>query len=229
MEEHRGRLAQARSRPAMQIGPQPTAHLFALEEPLRLVWKANAFQRPDRATVRVSPHQFQVAIAAGPVVPDLQTIYPVAREGPIDLNWTATTRRLQAESMASTRANEERPKWKSALLSASGPYLNSPSFASVLARRFAIAIRYDEGLWCQAYETGWPIASPLLECSYGIAGLVVVADLTPEWFTGLPFTRESTMRLTRSYPGVECNWADVDEAVDVGALSIERALELLQP
>jgi hypothetical protein len=181
MERWLGAAAHARTRPALYIGTAGVAHLEAIRNVLRVVDDGAAFGSPVDVSVMVSRDQWVVRCRGGLL------------EGSIDqsIRWSNYTLLTDALEDARDRSRSSGSPTDSVARVFAGP--SPPSFAravapAYLARFYLIAIRTVAGFWCQAFSDGAPVDA--LECANALGewNFVVAGVLTPEWFTGLPYT-----------------------------------------
>lgn len=205
----------------MYIGPTAAAHLHAVWEPLRLVWKAQAFRRPQSARVLLSPTQFVVRCDTGPLVRPIQQMFSFGDKPLLDEGWKEVREQIRREPVS--RIFNDRPPlrgWRKYFGCPTGPTLGSPMYRQVLARRFAIGYRVDQGMWCQTFENGWPLSDTRLLKDPSPVGLFVAAELDAQWFTGLPFGTRNVEVLAAT-PYVTVQWHEADDLLPDGPLSID--------
>jgi hypothetical protein len=127
-------------------------------------------------------------------------------------DWGETDNLIQAVRQIQERMEQIHESWVRPFV---GPRFAFDSFVGLLpfAERGVLAIRSGAGLWCQSYEEGWPVNAPFRSELAGDTGLMIAASLTPDWFTGLPFTMEGVERfipdVARSH--VELEWHESDD------------------
>lgn len=221
-------LEAARLRPAMFISEVATAHRFAVREPLRLVWVAQAFRKPVSATVLLSPTQYVVRCYTGPLVRPIQSMFSFADKPILDEGWHEHRKGIQDEYVH--RIMNDLPRlrgWRKRFGCSTGPSLNSPMYPLVLARRFAIGYHVDQGMWCQTFDKGWPQSEPRLLTDPSSVGLLAAAELDAEWFTGLPYGEKEVAGLT-AMPNVTIEWHDTDDLLPDGPLSIEHVQDWIK-
>lgn len=90
----------------------------------------------------------------------------------------------------------DRRDWRYCFSGPTGPRLNALGFLGPFTRLLCWGLRTDEGMWCEGWANGNPVGSPFLIQKASPIGFLVVADLDPHWFTGLPFTEEDARFFT---------------------------------
>lgn len=228
-QEWRENIKAAKLRPAMFVGGTATAHKYALSEPLRLVWEAKAFRRPQSASILLSPHQYVLRCFTGPLVRPIQKMFSWEGKRILPEGWFEAMRPLSDAWVDSILQDLPRLRgWRKSFGCSTGPRLDSPMYAFLLARRFIIGYRVDDGMWCQTFESGWPQTVPFLVKEPSPVGLLVAAELEKEWFQDLPFS-ESDAQLppSRSYANVE--WHTQDDLIGADSLTWEGVSQLLCP
>jgi hypothetical protein len=176
-------LRVACEKPEFYIGPRPIAHLIPITQLLSLVWETKAFITPGRATLALSPTQSLARCEIGPLISQIEGLMDWENSDILFDDLLGAGRRL------ALKAREGEEEWLEPFRS---PTFGFGQFGSALylADRGLLAIRTRAGLWCQAYELGWPTTAPVLLQNDSPVGLVMAAALSPEWFTGLPFAPE---------------------------------------
>jgi len=244
----------AQTRPAMYVGNQATAHRTAIVECLRLVWQAKVFRHPQSVRIDLSPRQYIVRAMAGPLIRPIQQIYTFGNGETLSYPWGDQNRAYfsrvaQEDEQCGIVFSKMRHRrgWRYCFSGPTGPRLGEPGYSFTLARRGAWGLRTDDGLWCEAYQEGAPVGKPFLLSEPSPVGLVVAADLDPQWFTGLPFTEEDvqkfadtsyrhviTTRIQKPSPNwtygeIVTRWHPNDDLVSDRTLTPEGLQELLSP
>lgn len=202
-------LRDVRRRPEFWLaGPLERAHLSpALTAPCYRIFEFRHFGKPRGGTLRVAPHQYHLRFHADP--PQLDEDARIDWENSDDLLLTL----LQVRTRERCRGVFS--PWGPGSFAIPRYDYDLPAATLYLADRGALAIGSRQGLWCQAYENGWPVTPPCLaENGCGIA-LMVAAALSPRWFTGLPYTREAVEETVPSWirRQVAIEWHDEDDLV----------------
>ena len=211
--EHR--VENAKARPAMFIGNLKTAHLSAVSIPLALVRKARAFRAPKISTVHLSPTKYVVRSEAGRLLPAIEALHTWSDKRLLPEGWEQVHKRLSQQRF--NRLFDERRDfigWKRYFAGATGPTLDRPLDPAVLAHRFAFAYKTSMGFWGQVFEDGWPLDDPFLLTQASSVGLLIMAELDPRWFTGLPFTPDDARQLS-GLTDVAVIWHDADADLNV--------------
>jgi hypothetical protein len=176
-------LRVACEKPEFYIGPRPIAHLIPITQLLSLTWETKAFVTSGAATLAFSRTQCLARCEIGPLISQIEGLMDWENSDILFDDLLSAGRRLVL------KAREEEEEWLE-------PF-RSPTFgfgqfgaALYLADRGLLAIRTRAGLWCQAYERGWPTTAPVLLQNDSPVGMVMAAALSPEIFTGLPYTSE---------------------------------------
>jgi hypothetical protein len=141
--------------------------------------------------------------------------------------------------------HRSRRGWRYCFSGPIGPRLDAVRWNAPLARRLIWGLRTDQGLWCQAYESGWPAGAPFLVDDLSPVGLFVLADLDPVSFTGLPYDAEDVEQLRAasfrkaegghrwkprpswSVGEIMVDWHEQDDLVTERALTAEGVRESL--
>lgn len=243
----------AESRPRMYIGSQESGHKSAISDVLRLVWQAKVFRRPQVVRIDLSPTQYVVRAECGPLIRPVQQIFSVGTGETIAQTWG---REGQAYFGRILREDEEkgipfshqrhRRGWRYCFSGPTGPRLASPTNPFIFAHDALWGIRTNSGLWCESYQEGIPTGKPFLLSDPSLVGLLSVAALDPQWFTGLPFTEEDAHHIARlshgRYSGgsqyaprplytcgaITASWHPQDDLVSGRTLTREGLRELLQ-
>lgn len=208
-------------RPAMYVGSRDRAHIWAIRSPLALAWDVGVFTNVERANVAWSPSQFVVRIECGPVLPEVEEM--IAWEDSRDLAESLSRPSIELRKLD----RRELQGWKHIFAGPSGPNFELPSSARHLSPRFAVAIRTSAGLWSQAYDHGWLIGEPTLDCRDSKVGWLTAGALDPLWLTGLPYTEADVLAAipesARAYVNVERHAQDdlVSKPL-LGAFEMER-------
>jgi hypothetical protein len=195
-----------RQRPGMVIGSATEGHLFlGTDQLLRLMFEKPTFSAPQRAFISASPTHYHCRCLSGPLRPELAAL----------ADWAEADNLLLAVEEIQKRMEKHPERW---VLPFVGARFAFDSFVPLLmlADRCALAIRTQEGLWRQSYEHGWPMHAPSrVENAGDGLGLMIAVALSPEWFQGLPFTREEVERWIpeKAQPHVEVAWHDADDIV----------------
>ena len=189
----------AKSRPAMYIGTQKTAHKSAFYDVLRLVWQAKVFRRPQAVTIDLSPTQYVARAECGPLIRPVQQAFTFGTGDTLGEFW-AEERRVHRQQQQSGILRRD---WRYCFSGPTGPGLDWPCHPFILARRGVWGLRTNAGLWCESYQDGVPIGKPFLLNNPSPIGLLSAAALDPEWFTGLPFIEEDARLIAqKSYSRV---------------------------
>ncbi len=199
-------LAVAPKRPDMyQVGGNDAHLRSGITEPLRMVWEHRVLQDPRRCILRASPRQYHCRCETGPLLDGITEL----------VVWHEQDFLLSALGEVQARLHRTPHEW-------ARPFQRTMAhfawFSSLLflAVRGVIAIRTNAGLWCQAYERGWPKTPPFLVAGYGSStGLMVAAALSPEWCPGLPFTPATVEQAIPEVarPHVTVEWHAEDDIV----------------
>ena len=246
-------LQHAKTRPQMFLGDQATAHRHIMSTAFRLVWQAKVVRQPQGVHVVLSPNQCTVRCDAGPLIRPVQEIFSFPGGKVIGEDWQQKGRdyfqRIQAEDEArglEWSKQRHRRGWRYCFDGPIGPRLWALWYDALFAVRFTWGLRTDEGLWCQAYRSGLPIAEPFLVKDPPPVGLFVLADLDPFWFTGLPFDAEDIDQLRSaanlraglgqpykpqpawSTGEIEAVWHEADDLVTEKSLTAEGVREWLR-
>jgi hypothetical protein len=197
-------LAAARQRPALYQGWPPDAHLQAgIREPLRLVWEKQAFERAGHAAIIVSPNQYHCRCYAGSLVRGVERL----------IAWDEWDILLRGVHRLHQELGKEPAEWARPFCESTF-YIGAFGGLLYLAERGVVGIRTSTGLWCQAYERGWPKAAPFLADESGArTGLMVGAALNPHWCPGLPYTPEAVEKAIpdAARPYVTVEWHPEDD------------------
>ena len=194
-------LSLARARVEMFIGPPATAHLHCVISPIELAWKGVLFTDPRAAIIDLSPYQYVVRIVSGPLLNEIQDVFQWGGGRTLDESWHADSTvyfdRIDREDkpLPFDERRSRSTRWRYCLSGPLGPRLNQPTGPSVLARQLYWGVRTDAGLWCEGYDGGWPIGKPELHSAECEIGMIAAGYLTPEYFTGLPFTKDDVHNL----------------------------------
>lgn len=206
-------IERAKSRPAMYIGGQKTAHLAAISSCLNLVRKAKAFENFRLARVYLAPRQYVVLCEAGPLLAAIKELFTWEDKFVLTEGWSAVSAGLREERRVATletESDDSLPEWRRQLGGSSGPTLESPTDPAPLAERLMVAYRVSSGYWCQGFRHGRPESMPFHIQTPSPIGLLVAAELDPTWFTGLPYTKSNVQRLM-SLPEVTAEWHQQDD------------------
>lgn len=186
----------AQTRPAMYIGSQENGHTSAMREALRLVWQARVFRHPKAVTIDLSPTQYIVRAECGPLIRPIQQIFTLGNGERLSTPWREQGNKyfsqiVQEDEQRGIPFSQMRHRrvWRYCLCGPTGPRLDWPAHPYILASSLVWGLRNDEGLWCEAYKDGLPFGNPFCLRESSSIGLLVAADLDPQWFTGLPFTK----------------------------------------
>jgi len=217
--EHR--VENAKARPAMFIGNLATAHQSAVSDALALVRKVRAFRAPKLSTVHLSPTKYVVRAEAGSLLPAIEEVHIWVGKRLLAEGWDQVHERL-SQQRSDRLFNEEHDftGWKKYFAGQTGPTLDRPLSPAVLACRFAFAYKTSAGFRGQAFEQGRPLDDPFLLTQRSAVGLLILAELGPRWFTGLPFTPNDAQKLS-DYAGTSVIWHDEDKELNVEAHSAE--------
>ncbi len=216
--EHR--VENAKARPAMFIGNLATAHQSAVSDALALVRKVRAFRAPKLSTVHLSPTKYVVRAEAGSLLPAIEEVHIWVGKRLLAEGWDQVHERL-SQQRSDRLFNEEHDftGWKKYFAGQTGPTLDRPLSPAVLACRFAFAYKTSAGFWGQAFEQGRPLDDPFLLTQPSPVSLLILAELDPHWFTGLPFTLDDAQKLS-AHPDIVAVWHDEDADLDVEVNSI---------
>lgn len=198
-------LQHARTRPRMYIGDEATAHSHIFYDALRLIWQAKLFRRPHQVRVDISPHQCAVRCDTGPLIRPVQRMLSFPGGRVLGDDWEDESRaaisRFHAEQETlgvSFDDKKYKRSWRYSFYGPTGPRLGWVAHGMVLAHSLTWGLRTDSGLWCQSFEDGWPAGAPFLVEGPSPVGLFVLADLDPQWWTGLPFDADDVAQLRAS-------------------------------
>ncbi len=215
-------LHEARKRPAMFVGSPPTAHLWPVTQLLRLLWETHAFPEVHTTTLTFSPTQFVACCSARPLRPEI--------EGLID--WDSCYILFSELSDAGIRlaeqARQEGETWREPFRSSTFGF-GTFGHAFFLADRGLLGVRTRAGVWCQAYERGWPTTAPVLVQTDAPVGVIFAAALSPEWFPGLPYTPEQVEAAVprAAKPHVRLDYRPADDLVTERVLRAENVRDWL--
>ncbi len=209
-------LQHARSRPSMWIGDSATAHRHLVNVPFRLVWQARLFRKPQRVRVDLSTHQCVVRCDTGPLIRLVQRMLDFPGGRMLGDAWANESRADNARFHAEQTAlgvpfdnGKYKRSWRYSFSGPTGPRLDWVASNALLARRLSWGLRTDQGLWCQSFDGGWPLGAPFLVENASPVGLIVLTDLDPRWWTGLPYKIEDVAQLQGSshrQQGLEDRW-----------------------
>jgi hypothetical protein len=171
----------------MYVGSRERAHLWAIRSPLALGWDVGIFTSVERASVSWSPSQFVVSIVCGPVLPEVEEM--IACEDSHDLAESLWRPSIELRKLD----RRQLEGWRHVFAGPSGPNFELPASARHLSPRFVVAVRTTAGLWSQAYDHGWPIGEPSLDCRDSKVGWLTAGALDSVWLTGLPYREEDVM------------------------------------
>jgi hypothetical protein len=197
-------LTNAHERPAMFQGDMVTGHLtMGIRAPLELLYEMRGFEEPQRAIIAVSPAQYHVKCASGPLIYELDRL----------VEWDQCDSLFGAIIQSTRKLGEIPEAWVRRFY---GPTHCWAAFTSLLflAPRGAMAIRTGDGLWCQIYEQGWPKTPPFRVKGADIStGLMITAALSREWCSDLPYTLEAAERIIpkAARPFVRVEWHPKDD------------------
>lgn len=176
----------AEKRPSMYMGSQEYGHKMDVNTIFRLIWQAKVFRRPQSVRVDLSPTQYIVRAECGPLIRPVQQILSFGTGDTLGENWQREMRLHRQQQ----KTDILRHDWRYCFSGPTGPRLAAPSYHFILARCGVWGLRTDAGLWCEAFQEGIPIGKPFLLTEPSPTRLFAAAALDPEWFTGLPFTKE---------------------------------------
>ena len=172
-----------RRRPALMIGGQKSAHYTAINQGIRLVHEAGAFDQLISTHICLSPNQFVVLGYAGALLKSIEDMYTWEGKSVLTDGWGEISRRFHTEYLATSAGSEvddELTNWRKCVSSSSGPTLDSPTFAAVLASRLIVAYHTSTGFWCQAFRDGLPEAKAFhLPHGQSKVGFLLVVELDP--------------------------------------------------
>jgi hypothetical protein len=193
-------------RPSMILGALDMAHLtLGIHRPLRLMYDKPTFENPESALLRVSPSQVHCMCESGPLSSQIEHL----------IDWGEWDVLLQAFRQIHRELHRGPGTWALPFCEPTF-HFDQAAYIVTFAERGAVAIRTSAGLWCQSYERGWPTTPPFLVQDAGSrVGLMVVAALSPDWFPGLPFTRQAVEKAIPDYaqPYVRLEWHPEDDLV----------------
>ncbi len=224
--EHR--VENAKTRPAMFIGRLETAHRSAVSDALALVRKARAFRVPKLSTVHLSPTKYSVRAEAGPLLPAIEEMHTWSDKLLLEEGWDQVYERLSQQRFDRlVNGKHDFTGWKKCFAGQTGPTLDRPLSPAVLARRFTFAYKTSEGFWGQAFKNGNPLDKPFLLTQPSDVGLLILAELDPHWFTGLPFTPDDVQQLC-VHADIAAVWHDQGADLNVEASSADDIYRWLQ-
>ena len=218
-QEYRKEIEQAKAHPAMFIGWLETAHRNVISEALGLIRKAHAFRSPKSTTVHLSPTKYIVRSETGCLLPAIEELHSWGGKHLLTEGWHQVHVRLCDERVNRIFGGKrDFVGWKRYFAGATGPTLDRPIMPAILARRFAFAYKTASGFWGQTFEDGWPHDDPFLLQQPSAVGLLIMAELNPLWFPGLPYTPEDALKLS-ALTNVSAIWYNEDADLDVKAKS----------
>lgn len=187
--------------------PKPMCVGWAITGPLDLGWKWEVMADPAHASFVVSPHEYWMRCHSGPLAPELEAAidWESADDLRAELNMAAFDGRL--------RRGVHGDRVSMARFIAPDFHLDAFGRALMAAERGVMGIRTSNGLWCQAYERGWPRTPPFCIPEHVNTGLLAVGAFSPARY--LPFTRE-TVEAAVPEPvrdRVTIDWHDEDDIV----------------
>jgi len=216
-EARAGVIAHARQRPMMYVGDSETGHLGAIDEVSRLMWMARVCRQPGRCRVILSPSQYLVIGEASPLVRSIQKMLTFGGGRVLSENWQREYRAHFKPIWETGRDGGRKlgkgwqnRRWRYTFTGPIGPRLDCPGQHDLLARRFMWGIRTDAGLWCEAYEDGWPTGQPFLLGVQSCVGIFAAGELSSEWFPGLPSDQGDVASLrAQSRRRVQLKWSNI--------------------
>jgi hypothetical protein len=187
-------LEHSKTRIAMYIGSPEQGHRNFIREALRLLWQAKVFRRPLEAKIDLAPQQCVVRCHAGPLLRPIQQMFSWGVGRTLAEQWP-TERKAYFERIAQEDKEKGKPfskrryryGWRYCFSGPTGPRLEEPSYIDLFARHFLWGIRTNAGLWCEIYEKGWPTGRPFVVADNSSVAMLIMADLDPQWFLGLPY------------------------------------------
>ncbi len=246
-------LQHAHTRPRLFIGPQETAHRRVTTFPFRLMWQANLFRHPQKARIDLSPHHCVIRLDAGSLIRPVQETLSFPGERVPGDAWREKSRAEASRFHADEEARglpfddvKYKCSWRYAFSGPTGPRLEWVAQDAVLAHSLTWGVRTDQGLWCQAYANGWPSGAPFLIETDSPVGLIVLIDLDPHWWIGLPYSAMDVAQLVAashkaqglddqwkpeppwSTGKIEAVWHEADDLVTEKSLTAEGVREWLQ-
>ena len=210
-------LAHVHQRPSMYIGDSETAHLGAIDEVTRLMWMARVCWRPGRCRITLSPSQYLIVGEAGPLVRSIQKMLTFGGQRVLAEKWREESRayfqpmwKMGRDGGRKLGKGWQNRRWRYTFTGPIGPRLDCPGCHDLLARRFMWGIGTDAGMWCEAYEDGWPVGQPFLVDLPSGTGVFAAGELSAEWFPGLPFDQGDVDRLRAlSQQRVKVKWSNI--------------------
>lgn len=199
-------LSQAQNRPRMFLGDSDYAHLFAIRYPLHQIWERQVWQRPRKTYLFVSSQQFVLLGESGPLAPEIDELIDF-ENGDVLIREILHSSRVVNHPRSPIRAR----------FGGSTMAFHSFTTGVELATSAYLAVRNRVGMWGQAYEHGWPV-TPVLPLGCEGIGLISARAMTPEWFTGLPYTPERIREIipAAAAPNVELQWVEDEDLVPTG-------------
>lgn len=184
-EEHNwgDMLTLARNRPTMFIGNRLEAHVLALGGAIRYLTTTLPFLGPLSIHITCAPTQYIVRCTAGPL---LEVI-----EHAVDWNED----RMLIDLLQDPYFNRTQ-----------GVTCQYGIHAVYLSKRFFVGIASQLGFRYQTYQNGWPTTDVLLSKDATSYSFVIAAQLTSEWFTGLPFKQNELQATINEYRSIKVTW-----------------------
>lgn len=173
----------AQNRPGIYIGSPESAHWEALKSAIDFVAVARPFVDPIAVSILCSPTQYLVRWRTGPLVKRIER----------SVDWQAD--RMLIDTLADPyfyRSDH------SCTLQATPPV--------PLAERFFVGIKSKSGFRYQTYRQGWPTTDVLVHEKNISYSFVVAAQLTSQWFTGLPFRYKDMRSMVKAYRSLSIHW-----------------------
>ena len=170
-------LALAKSRPGMYIGTSSEAHIEAIKGTIDYLVITRPFKSPYTVHIVCSPTQYAVRCKAGPLLKAIERA----------VDWD--TDRMLVDLLRDRYFNRTQ-----------GTSIGIGLHPVPLAKRFFVGINSVSGFRHQTYREGWPTTDVLLLEGKNPCSFVIAGQLTPEWFTGLPFLSKDLEAIIAEYP-----------------------------
>jgi hypothetical protein len=176
-------LTNARRRPGVFIGSPSDAHLEALRGAITFLIVTRPFEQPFAVHIVCSPTQYVFRCSAGPLLKVIER----------SVEWN--TDRMLVDLLRDPHFNRTQ-----------GTPFGFGMHPVHLAERFFVGIASRSGFRHQTYREGWPTTDVLVLEEKSPYSFVIAGQLTPEWFTGLPFRWKDVKAVVTEFPSVHITW-----------------------